>query len=329
MTQREIERLLEVVFSPPPPASPREHRDKTLQCPSLPRFRDLIYRPSTMTPEELRHMRPCRYCRMTLQLCEREAYHPPAAYLMGAPIPTEEEATAVVFHRERLHCERCQGVTHMLETLQQLEQRPEYLVWGGPKALPSSRLDWQEAIAPGLAGFAAERPRFLGQYPSEDGTVMITVRETDVGDLMLHVDTQAPALQGTLWRVTLLRESNQVVQVVFLVLYPGFDAQRWGAEIRLGHIAEVAQQVVQGFSLHAYPLPAESLTAEDTEPFYASIMAMAENRRATAEWEAFITQSLGRALPAPVAELLREAKAHLEQSRGSEGAFGGVLVYAA
>lgn len=73
MDEKELYQILRAARALDIQGAPEQHRHKTPHCPSLPRFRDLVYHPSTWTPREQLHMRGCRYCQMMLKICEQEA----------------------------------------------------------------------------------------------------------------------------------------------------------------------------------------------------------------------------------------------------------------
>ncbi len=76
MDDNELKKILQAV-SATETGQFEQHRYKTPDCPPLTRFRDLVFQPTVQTPQEKAHMVGCRYCQMTLRMCE-EAINDPS-----------------------------------------------------------------------------------------------------------------------------------------------------------------------------------------------------------------------------------------------------------
>src|SRR5438093_1675747 len=84
------------------PKVPLKHRHRTEDCPLVPRYVELSYRPAEATTAELQHMIACRYCEMMIRFAEEQATHPEVAELRETPGNPE-----VHFHLRDVRCERC------------------------------------------------------------------------------------------------------------------------------------------------------------------------------------------------------------------------------
>lgn len=130
MNDAELERLLKAVYDEDLELAPERHGAWTPACPPLPRFRELVYRPSTQTVEEREHMESCRYCQMTLELCRREEYHPePAALVAHAIAPTAALPGEVASHLQRDQCELCLAIAREEKALWWRNRLREALAW--------------------------------------------------------------------------------------------------------------------------------------------------------------------------------------------------------
>jgi hypothetical protein len=70
MEEKELKRILQAVHALDARRAPVKHRYKTPECPPLRRFEELAYQSAAQTPQEQAHMVGCRYCQMTLRMCE-------------------------------------------------------------------------------------------------------------------------------------------------------------------------------------------------------------------------------------------------------------------
>lgn len=260
-------------------------------------------------------MAACPYCRMSYQLCLREAAREKTRGLIEGRVPEEKASSKASVNSGPL-------ASLLKQVKTRLQDLAGLLVCGGPP-----RMSWEMVLASTGPKFASELPpRFFDQHQSEDGSVTLTMRETDAGELMLDLEAQSAALDRTLWQFSLLGEGNREVQVGFVVLAPWVDGQRWVAEIGLGSLADVAREVGQDFQVVAYPLKAESLTEEHREALLWSVEAIAGDRDAVAAWNLFMEQSLEHLAPDHrLIALLQDIKSRLQENRGERGPFAGAM----
>jgi hypothetical protein len=316
MKDMQLEDLLREMHTRGLTRLPKRHRDMTPDCPPLPRFRELVYRPSTQTDSEREHMPGCRYCRMTLELCRREQYHPDVgalfARLRGA---TALELAAITIHLDRDQCERCRAVLAVLALLVArqgvawVEQRHRHLACGALRLARAGRFDTEV------------RQRHYQEVAGGDDPVIWTLRETDARDLVLSAETQDREAAQKLRRFEILGEGDRQLRVGFAVLAPWGDGTRWFAEITLGPFADLAREARDELRLAAYPIEPEELTETDPAALLWSVEAMEGTGRAFAAWEAWLDRAIARAAVPALVALLSDVKTHLDQVRAERGPF--------
>lgn len=85
----------------------RTYREKTRTCLPLPRLRELVYRPSTESVKEARHLSICANCKRMIDAFKADAYHPPMSFFSEPDRLNGDDARNVAYHLERDRCERC------------------------------------------------------------------------------------------------------------------------------------------------------------------------------------------------------------------------------
>jgi hypothetical protein len=187
--------------------TPERHSKWSPACLPLPRFHP--ERQKEWTAEERAHVEGCRdYCQRMLALGWREE-HPPIAALVEHARGIYPYAEALRFHLEEDGCRRCQLVLRGFQAIGDIAASWRWLVvWLSEGSV---------TLAP-AATFAAERPPLLVRQASEDGSWVVTVRETDPPEheFVVHVEVLKYEACPDKVQVTLIGEQESITQEVTL-----------------------------------------------------------------------------------------------------------------
>jgi hypothetical protein len=184
----------------------------TPSCPPLPRFHTAIIRGDDWTESELAHVRACDYCRRTEQKVRQLVWHPTVAQLFMWRLHglRGSDAEDVTYHLETDGCRRCNllvefWITGLVNLVQEGKRRMEEMAAG----LAGVVAGWQR-LQPAYGFDNTTRPPFQFTTALEDGSLSVTVRETDEGQLWVHVLSPQGERAGQVIRVELLGASGPV-----------------------------------------------------------------------------------------------------------------------
>lgn len=186
-------------------------------CPSLVRHRQAALR-HDWSPSELVHVERCRRCARTHDNITAGLWHPAlttlAKRLADALSPDDQDA--VDGHVEDDGCQRCR---RLLRSRWLLDLAGRI----GPKvpAVPPVALacvDLPRAVGQFATG---TRPPFHLRAVAADGDLVVTLRETDQGQLVVHVEAPHSNDPGQTVRVELLGDGDPVVADVELEIMDG------------------------------------------------------------------------------------------------------------
>jgi hypothetical protein len=214
MNDKNLMRALRAVDALDVQNAPKQHHLRTPQCPPLARFPAGVR--EGWKPEEREHVTGCAYCQRVTALEWRAECPGPftlALYLEGI-CPDRE---ALEFHLQKDRCPRCQRLLRSL-LLRELAAPLRAGRPGVERARPPL-----ECVAAGFAPLPAlgefgpaTRPPFQLRAVLPDGSLAVTVRETDVGELVAHVRAPDPAKAGRTVRVEVLGAGEALTADVVL-----------------------------------------------------------------------------------------------------------------
>lgn len=176
----------------------------TPDCPPLPRFRTALIRDDWSTDEQT-HIRSCDYCRRVQAKVRESVWHPTIAELFWSKVERLSGAGAedVAYHLNTDRCRQCNVLveSQLFRTLAELFRRDEQTA-RVQAALAVALVAWRR-LAP--ASFAPEtKPPFQLRTELPDGSLSVTVRETDTGELLAHVLSPGAGRAGQTVRVELV-----------------------------------------------------------------------------------------------------------------------------
>jgi len=250
MTEREVMQLLRAVHKLDIEEQEKRIATERANCLPFTRARALVLDPTLWTENERSHLDTCRYCARLIETIERNI-HPSlrALFLWQLKKLSGDEAQVVQYHLESDRCRRCLRLTQSLwlqglveavktgqRTLAQLEALP--IVVSNTTPLPAP----VPAFAPKL------RPPFHIRSESQDGSLVVTVRETDEGELVAYVETPNRELFGRKVNLELLGERETLTAEVT------FDFQHERGCVgqhSFGQFAELAPRLGRDFQVFA------------------------------------------------------------------------------
>lgn len=184
-------------------------------CPSLARHRRAALR-HDWSPRELLHVDGCRRCDRTQRNVAAGVWHPDVSSLAGSLAGglSADDGQALQHH---LEVEGCQGCLRLLGSpwLRRLARRRR----AGPTPARSG-----DTVAVGcedlpraVGEFSTDtRPPFHMRAVASGGGLVVTLRETDQGQLVVHVEAPHTDQEGQTVRVELLSDGDPVVADVEL-----------------------------------------------------------------------------------------------------------------
>lgn len=220
MTEQELIRLLQAVHKLDIEEREKRIAEERSNCLSLTRGRALVLNPALWTNEERSHVVSCRRCAHLIESFERNIAHPSVwvlfLWLMGRL--TDEEAQAMRYHLEDDNCQRCLRVSKSL-WLQSLVK----MVQAGQRTVEHVMEVAKDAVTafaplPVQVGAFADTPRppFQLWAQNEDGSLTVVLRETDEGELVVHVQTPDQKNAGRKVHVEVIggKEKSLIAEVV-------------------------------------------------------------------------------------------------------------------
>ena len=184
-------------------------------CPSLARHRRAALR-HDWSPRERFHVDACRRCDRTQRNVAAAVWHPDISGLAGSLAGglSTDDGQALQHH---LEVEGCQGCLRLLGSpwLQRLARRrragPVPARFGDAVAVACE--DLPRAVGEFSTG---TRPPFHMRAVASGGGLVVTLRETDQGQLVVHVEAPNTDQEGQTVRVELLSDGDPVVADVEL-----------------------------------------------------------------------------------------------------------------
>jgi hypothetical protein len=179
-------------------------------CPSLARHRRAALR-HDWSPHELLHVDVCRRCDRTRRNVGAAVWHPDVSTLAGSLADglSTDDGQALQHH---LEVEGCQGCLRLLGSpwLQELARRRRP---GIRDTIAVACEDLPRAVGEFSTG---TRPPFHMRAVASGGGLVVTLRETDQGQLVVHLEAPHTDQEGQTVRVELLSEGDPVVADVEL-----------------------------------------------------------------------------------------------------------------
>ncbi len=220
MTEQELMRLLRAVHKLDIEEQEKRIATERANCLPFTRARALVLDPTLWTESERSHLDTCRYCARLIETIERNI-HPSlwALFLWQLGELSGDEAQVVQYHLESDRCRRClrltqslwlQGLVGAVRTGQRTLAQLEMLL----KALPIVVSNTTPLPAPVPAFAPKLRPPFHIRSESQDGLLVVTVRETDEGELVAYVETPNRELFGRKVKLELLGEGETLTAEV-------------------------------------------------------------------------------------------------------------------
>ena len=181
-------------------------------CPSLARHRRAALR-HDWSPRELLHVDVCRRCDRTQRNVGAAVWHPDVSSLAGSLAGglSTDDGQAL---RHHLDVEGCQGCLRLLGSpwLQELVRRRRAPA-GVADTVAVACQDLPRAVGEFSTG---TRPPFHMRAVASGGGLVVTLRETDQGQLVVHVEAPHTDQEGQTVRVELLSDGDPVVADVEL-----------------------------------------------------------------------------------------------------------------
>jgi len=185
-------------------------------CPSLTRHRRAALR-QDWTVEELAHVEACDGCRRTSDTVASAVWHPPLGMLVGqlAEVLSVEDERAVDRHLDDDGCRSCRRVltSPWLRELAAVVRARAVRRQDVPGRVAVSSGELPRAVGEFATG---TRPPFQLRAVASRGDLVVTLRETDQGQLVVHVEAPHCDEQGQRVRVELLSDGEPVVADVEL-----------------------------------------------------------------------------------------------------------------
>jgi hypothetical protein len=208
------------------------------------RARALILNPSRWTADERQHVASCRRCASLLASCERNLTHPALSVLVGWLLGelVGGDVRVMKYHLEEGECQRCR----------RLLDSPWLRAWAalvrsGQRTLAEVRGLVDAAVTafaplPAREGAfdPAPRPPFQLRATRPDGSLTVTLRETDEGRCVVHAQTSDAADAGKRVRVEVLGAGEPLEADVSL---QPWDGRGCDGQEDLGHFSGVAERL--------------------------------------------------------------------------------------
>ncbi|MCX7776551.1 MAG: hypothetical protein N2381_00580 [Armatimonadetes bacterium] len=210
MTEQEVMRLLRAVHKLDIKEREEQIAKERASCLSLTRARALVLNPNLWTIDERKHVDKCRYCARLIEKFEQSIWHPSLLMLLRSLLGKlkDEEAQAVQYHLEREECQRCIRMANspMLRKIAEAVRMKKQTIEQVQALMNSAVNAFATLLA--LVGDFAETTRlpFHVRAESEDGLLIVTVRETDEGELAAYVETPNSEFLGRKVHVELIGE---------------------------------------------------------------------------------------------------------------------------
>lgn len=220
-----------------PEASPRRHRLRTAQCPSLPRL--LSTAAWGFSPSEQAHMVACSFCQKVMAMGWRHGC-PGVGFVVSDMAGLSPAGTAMREHLENDQCQRCRRLRRsplLRSAAAALRSGQRLLV--GSEAWLDEAVVVTAALPTGVGAFAAfDRGPFRVRAESPGGLVTV-VRETDRGLLVVETDSADTAHEGRTVHVEILGEGEPLE--IDLVL--GVEGGRCVARRTVGRFSDVSARL--------------------------------------------------------------------------------------
>jgi hypothetical protein len=244
MTDRELMQLLRAFHEIEVEEIEADLARKRASCLSLIRARALVLNPRLWTKVEREHVAGCDSCSRLAERLERGVLHPSLWTLVrwSGGVLVDGEARTIQDHLEKDECQRC---CRLLESawLRALVE----LVKAGHANLKEAHGLTDAVVSPlaplpaPIGAFAATtRSPFLLEAGQAESAFSAALRETDDGELMLHIKTPDPALAGRTVHVEILGESEPLTATVPLKAEVGDGCS---GQQTFGRFDEVAAQL--------------------------------------------------------------------------------------
>jgi hypothetical protein len=221
------------------------------------RARALVLNPSRWTPEERAHVAQCRRCARLIDNFEQNMVHPSLGELFSWLVGDQagEDVQPLRYHLENGECQQC---LRLIKSPLLGEQVGRFRNGRGipdhVRALFGTAVTGFAPLAAPVGAFeGATRPPFQLRAVNPDGSLTVTVRETDEGDLAASVQTPDGTLAGRTVRVELLGAGEPVTAE--LLLEPQGEDGCTGRH-NFGPFAQLAPCLGAGFAVLASPTDA-------------------------------------------------------------------------
>jgi hypothetical protein len=186
-------------------------------CPSLTRHRRAALR-HDWSPQQLAHVETCSRCRRTRDTVSSAVWHPEVRLLAGrlAGAPATEDQRAVEQHLADDGCQRCERLLASPWLRLQAERARERTATViSPHTLAGPLVVACGELPRAVGEFATDtRPPFELRAVASRGDLVVTLRETDQGQLVVHVEAPNCGEGGQTVRVELLGDGEPVVALV-------------------------------------------------------------------------------------------------------------------
>jgi hypothetical protein len=220
-----------------PEASPRQHRLRTAQCPSLPHL--LSTAAWGFSPNERAHILACSFCQKVMAMGWRHGC-PGLAFVVSDLAGLSPAGTAMREHLEGDQCQRCLRLRRS-----PLLRSAAATLRGGQRRLEGLEAWLEEAVVvsaalpSGVGAFAAfDRGPFRVRTESPGGLVSV-VRETDRGLLVVETESTDTAHEGRTVHVEILGEGEPLE--IDLVL--GVEGGRCIARHTVGRFSDLSARL--------------------------------------------------------------------------------------
>jgi hypothetical protein len=244
MTEREVMRLMRAVHELDLKEREERYARERAECLPLPRFRAVLLR-GDWTAAEQEHIRGCAYCQKTREKVRQSLWHPTLWQMLlhNQGMLSGDEAPAVRHHLEDDACSRCQRLSQSpwLQALGAMVQAGQRTQEQAQAMMMKATVTAFAPLPAPVGAFDPEtRPPFQLRTESEDDVLTVTVRETDEGDLVVHVQTPDPEQAGRTVHVEVLGEGEPLTADV--VLEAQGERGCAGRHV-FGRFAELAQRL--------------------------------------------------------------------------------------
>jgi hypothetical protein len=235
--------------------APKRHRLQTSGCPPLARLATSSQ--GNWTPEEKAHIEGCRYCQKIRVLVEGESAQSSVQdqflelvrrLAAGAPPRAAREGTGSELVMRLVRAPLVHRLSQALAKGQQTEADVQRW-WRWSAMSPPISL-------PAAAGRAAatKAPPFRVRAVADAEPLVATLRETDDGQLILHVRVDDPTLEGTSIAVNVMGAPDKKPLAGTITLQRTADGDLMG-QVELGSLSQIAEQLGPSCWLLVAPLP--------------------------------------------------------------------------